>query len=104
MRTIVLLAAALAALPLTSIRVHADGAWCARDTRGGTNCGFYTYAQCQANIRGIGGSCDPNQAFQTYNRGYQTYSRDARRRARLTILGTGRPRKTWYHHRGVRPV
>jgi hypothetical protein len=82
MRTIVLVAAALAALPLTSIRAHADGAWCARDTRGGTNCGFHSYAQCQANIRGIGGSCDPNQAFHTYNRGYQTYSRGARRLAR----------------------
>ena len=59
MRTIVLVAAALAALPLTSIRAHADGAWCARDSRGGTNCGFHTY-----------------------NRGYQTYSRGARRLAR----------------------
>src|SRR3981189_3457261 len=82
MRTIVLVAAALAALPLTSIPAHADGALCARETRGGTNCGFHTYAQCQADIRGIGGSCDPNQAFQTYNRGYQTYSRGARRLAR----------------------
>jgi hypothetical protein len=79
MRTIVLVAAAL---PLTSIRAHADGAWCARDTRGGTNCGFHTYAQCQADIRGIGGSCDPNPAFQTYNRRYQTYTRDSRGRAR----------------------
>ena len=82
MRTIVLVAAALAALPLTSIRAHADGAWCARDTRGGTNCGFHTYAQCQADIRGIGGSCDPNPAFKTYNHRYQAYSRDSRRRSR----------------------
>ena len=81
MRTIVLLVAALAALPLTS-RAHADGAWCARDTRGGTNCGFHTYAQCQADIRGIGGSCDHNPAFQTYNHRYQTYTHDSRRRAR----------------------
>jgi hypothetical protein len=29
MRTIVLVAAAPAALPLTSLRAHADGAWCA---------------------------------------------------------------------------
>jgi Protein of unknown function (DUF3551) len=82
MRTIVLTAAMLAALPLTSIRAHADGAWCARDTRGGTNCGFHIYAQCQADIRGISGFCDPNQAFQAYNRGYQTYGRDARRPGR----------------------
>jgi Protein of unknown function (DUF3551) len=82
MRTVVLVAAALAALPLMGISADADGRWCARDTRGGTNCGFHTYAQCQADIRGIGGSCDLNQAFQTYNRGYQIYSRDARRRGR----------------------
>jgi hypothetical protein len=57
MRTIVLVAAALAALPLTSIRARRR-AWCARDTRGGTNCGFHTYAQCQADIRGSRGNHD----------------------------------------------
>lgn len=67
MRTIILAAAALAAVSLTSIQAHADGAWCARDTRGGTNCGFHSFAQCQADISGIGGSCSLNPSFQGYN-------------------------------------
>ncbi len=79
MRNIVLAAAALAALSFTSVDARADGAWCARDTKGGTNCGFHTFAQCQADISGIGGFCSPNPFFQSYNRGS---SRDARRRAR----------------------
>ena len=82
MRSIVLVAAAVAALSLTTIHARADGAWCARDVRGGTNCGFHTYAQCRADISGIGGSCTPNLLFQGSNRGYQAYDRDTRRRAR----------------------
>jgi hypothetical protein len=77
MRTIILAATALAAVSLTSIDALADGAWCARDVLGGTNCGFYTYAQCRADIVGIGGSCVPNQ---NYTAGPQSYGRDARRR------------------------
>ena len=69
MRTIVLVAAAMTVLPLTSIDARADGPWCAYDVRGGTNCGFYSYAQCRANISGIGGTCAPNPAFQGNNRG-----------------------------------
>jgi Protein of unknown function (DUF3551) len=79
MRTIFLAAAALAAMSLTSIPAHADGAWCARDVLGGTNCGFYTYEQCRADIVGIGGSCVPNQ---NYTGGAQSYGRDPRRRLR----------------------
>jgi Protein of unknown function (DUF3551) len=82
MRTTFLAAAALAAMSLTSIPAHADGAWCARDTRGGTNCGFHTFAQCQADISGIGGSCSLNPAFQGYNGAYQSYGRDTQRRPR----------------------
>ncbi len=69
MRTIVLVAAAVAVLPLTSIDARADGPWCAYDAKGGTNCGFHSYAQCMANISGIGGNCAPNPAFQTNSRG-----------------------------------
>ena len=69
-RTIILAAAGLAAMSITTTPARADGAWCARDTRGATNCGFHSFAQCQADIRGIGGSCSPNPAFQGYNRGY----------------------------------
>jgi len=61
MRTIILATAALAVASLTtSIPARADGPWCARDVLGGTNCGFYSYAQCRADIVGIGGSCVPN--------------------------------------------
>jgi hypothetical protein len=65
MRRLVLVTATLAALPLTSIDAHAQGSWCAYDVRGGTNCGFHSYAQCMANISGIGGNCSPNPAYQS---------------------------------------
>jgi hypothetical protein len=83
MRTIILATAALAAVSLTSIQAHADGAWCARDTRGGTNCGFHSFAQCQADISGIGGSCSLNPSVQGYTGASQSYGRDTRRRPRL---------------------
>ena len=62
MRRVVFITAVLAALPLTSIDAHAQYApWCAHYTgRGGTNCGFHSYAQCQAAVSGVGGSCSPN--------------------------------------------
>jgi hypothetical protein len=35
--------------------------WCANyGWQGGTNCGFVTLEQCQANVRGIGGFCRIN--------------------------------------------
>ena len=64
MRRLVLVAATLAALPLTCIDARADGSWCAYDNDGGTNCGFNSYAQCMADISGIGGSCGPNPSYQ----------------------------------------
>jgi hypothetical protein len=82
MRTIVVVAAALGALSLTSIHARADGAWCAYYTKGATNCGFHSYAQCLATVSGIGGSCAPNPAFQTYSPGYQGGTADLRRRVR----------------------
>jgi hypothetical protein len=69
MRTVILLVAALAVLPFTNVDARADGAWCARDSRGGTNCGFHTYEQCRANISGIGGYCDRNLSYQGSNNG-----------------------------------
>jgi len=62
-RTIAVVVAALAALSLTSMHARADGAWCSYYVQGGTNCGFYSYEQCRANISGIGGSCLPNPSF-----------------------------------------
>ena len=82
-RTIILAAAVgLAAVSIASTHARADGAWCARDTRGGTNCGFHTFAQCQADISGIGGSCSPNPAFVAPGAGYAAYSAYGRRRGR----------------------
>ena len=69
MRTILALVAALTLLPFTNFDVRAEGAWCARDVKGGTNCGFHTYAQCRANISGIGGYCDRNFFYQGSSNG-----------------------------------
>jgi hypothetical protein len=54
---------ALAALTLLfAIGTYADAAaWCAHyNDNGGTNCGFYTYQQCQAAVSGVGGYCALN--------------------------------------------
>jgi hypothetical protein len=64
MRTIILLIAALALLPFTTVDGRADGAWCARDSKGGTNCGFHSYEQCKTNISGIGGYCERNLFYR----------------------------------------
>ena len=74
MRTIVLAATAIAVLPFSSIDARADGPWCAYDAKGGTNCGFYSYAQCMANISGLGGTCARNPAYQ--GNGRNTRQRD----------------------------
>ena len=55
-----MMAIAFAALFLSTIGAHADGTWCSRYTRGSSNCGFYSFEQCQANVRGIGGFCERN--------------------------------------------
>ena len=62
MRTVVLAAAAACALLASfPIDARADGAWCARDPKGSTNCGFQTYEQCQATCRGC---CAPNPDYR----------------------------------------
>jgi hypothetical protein len=67
MRTIPLVAITFAALFLSSIGAHADGTWCAQygTPGGGTNCGFYSFQQCQATVSGIGGFCMHNP-FSAY--------------------------------------
>jgi hypothetical protein len=63
MRRLALVAAIASVLPFTSIDARAQYApWCAYYSLGGTNCGFHSYAQCQASVSGIGGSCSPNPA------------------------------------------
>jgi Protein of unknown function (DUF3551) len=38
--------------------------WCARYSyRDGATCGFTTFEQCMATIRGIGGFCEPNNQY-----------------------------------------
>ncbi len=40
--------------------------WCAYYGNGdrGTNCGFVSFAQCLADVSGIGGFCQPNNLYQ----------------------------------------
>jgi Protein of unknown function (DUF3551) len=74
MRRIALVVVAVAALPLSSIDARAQYApWCAYDVRGGTNCGFNSYAQCMTALSGIGGYCSRNPASQGGDRRRQRY-------------------------------
>jgi hypothetical protein len=70
-RVIMLAAAACIAFAFANTQARADGAWCARDSLGCTNCGFHTFAQCQANVSGMGGSCErnPNRVASSDARG-----------------------------------
>jgi hypothetical protein len=65
MRAILIAAAVAGAaslLPTNDAKAQ-YAAFCAEYSRGGgTNCGFYTYAQCLATISGIGGWCYANPA------------------------------------------
>ena len=63
-----LMAAAMltAVFALTSpARAEVQYPWCAEYSgrNGATNCGFTTYAQCMANVHGIGGYCYQNPAY-----------------------------------------
>jgi hypothetical protein len=76
MRTLLLAAAIVGAASVNSA-TDAEAQyqpWCSVYTRGaGTNCGFYTYAQCLANVSGIGGWCIRNPhaaAGPVYGPGY----------------------------------
>ena len=59
MRTILLATVTIATLSLTGATAQA-APWCAHYGRGGTNCGFYSFAQCQDAISGLGGYCARN--------------------------------------------
>ena len=54
--------------------------WCAiySGVGGGMNCGFRTFEQCMATVRGIGGFCNQNPAYQPP--GFEAYP--AKRRYR----------------------
>jgi hypothetical protein len=73
------IAITFAALFLSTIGAHADGTWCARYSTpgGGSNCGFYSFAQCQATVSGIGGFCTRNP-FAAYAAEPRRHYRPAR--------------------------
>ena len=81
MRTIAVAAILLAALSLSS-GAHADGTWCAQYGGGGqggaTNCGFYSFEQCQAARWGNGGFCfqNPFSAYGYAGQLQRRYRRD----------------------------
>jgi hypothetical protein len=64
MRTI---AITFTALLLSIIGARADGGWCAQygGMHGGSNCGFHSFAQCEAARLGNGGFCTRNP-FSAY--------------------------------------
>jgi hypothetical protein len=85
MRTIPLIAITFAALSLSVTGARADGTWCAHygDKGGGTNCGFYSFEQCQAARSGNGGFCQRNTFSASGSAGSAYgYAREPRRRYR----------------------
>jgi hypothetical protein len=62
MRLLAVSLALLGGIILSSGAARAEGTWCARYGTGleGSNCGFYSFEQCQAAISGNGGRCTPN--------------------------------------------
>jgi hypothetical protein len=83
MRTIPLVAITFAALSLSTIGAYA-APWCADYSgKGGTNCGFYSFQQCQATVSGRGGFCRTNP-FEVYGSAGSAYGsvRQPRRRHR----------------------
>src|SRR5262249_48352068 len=81
MRAIPITAITFASLLLSSIGSHADGTWCAQygSRGGGTNCGFYSFQQCEAARSGNGGVFYPNP-FSAYCYAGQTQRRYQRER------------------------
>jgi hypothetical protein len=62
-------AAAIAATLLFGSGPQANAAqWCAQDNGGASNCGFYTWQQCQEDISGVGGSCTRNWFAPAHHR------------------------------------
>jgi Protein of unknown function (DUF3551) len=57
MRTLSLISIIVATLSFSTIAANA-ATWCAHyGSHGGTNCGFHSFAQCQAAVSGVGGFC-----------------------------------------------
>ena len=70
MRILSSFAGSLALLVLGSLTAPATAQtnypWCSNfaDGFGGTNCGFVSYEQCMATVRGSGGYCDKNDTYR----------------------------------------
>lgn len=85
MRSSVLVLAMLAApilLPPSAARAYERPydpyPWCAvygGDMSGASNCGFRTWEQCMATVRGVGGFCEPNQFYNPRRRAPRRYYR-----------------------------
>jgi hypothetical protein len=72
MRAIPFVTIAFAALSLSTVGAYA-APWCADYSgKGGTNCGFYSFQQCQAAVSGRGGFCRTN-AFEAYGSAGSAY-------------------------------
>ncbi len=65
MRTILVMSIMLATLSAFTAGARAEGSWCAMYGTGGTNCGFYSFEQCQATVSGVGGFCGNNPFYGT---------------------------------------
>ena len=67
MRTVLLALAICAAMAIATHVEAQNYPWCAYydgGTDGGTNCGFVSFDQCMATVRGIGGFCNVNTQYQ----------------------------------------
>jgi hypothetical protein len=64
----------VAAVSAFTTGARADGSWCAMYGTGGTNCGLYSFEQCQASVSGVGGFCGQNPFHGTAN-GSRRYRR-----------------------------
>jgi hypothetical protein len=53
-----------ASLIASAPQVKAAPAFCAYYYDGSTNCGFYTFKECLADVSGVGGSCGRNPAYR----------------------------------------
>jgi hypothetical protein len=59
-RLMILCGALLAAMLIDAQAEAKAGSWCSFYDATTYNCGFNSYAQCMANISGVGGLCSPN--------------------------------------------
>jgi hypothetical protein len=66
MRLLLLALAVIVASAAASIAARAQNyPWCAYyDNGSGSNCGFVSFAQCLADVSGIGGFCQQNTLYQ----------------------------------------